>query len=103
MSYDLTPWSRFKETARIVYNNNPTFGLWSRPQVFDNINESNVTKYQVESGESGRPDLIALKFYGSDVYDWIIIMYNQPLNPIGWPKQGDVISIPVRSAIVDLL
>lgn len=103
MPFDLPSYSRFRDTDHILYNDSHTFGLWNEPDVLKSIDDRDIINYDVDAGYSGRPDLIANEFYGSSFYDWIIIMFNKPLNPIGWPHHGDTIRVPSKDSVVDVL
>jgi len=103
MPYDLTFDSRFRHTQRIIYDNKNTFGLWEAPAIFDKLSVNDIVEYVVESGYEGRPDLIAQKFYGSPNYYWILVMFNKPIDTIGWPPKKSVIKIPAKAGITGLL
>lgn len=103
MPFELRSFSRFRNTMPIRWLGNDTFGVWKRPSVFDQIEPQDIIKYAVTNDFEGRPDLIAEEFYYSSRYDWILVMFNQPLNPLGWPGTGQIIDIPVRSVITELL
>ena len=103
MPFDLRTYSRFRDTQHVRFGDVETFGMWHWPEAFDSIADQDIIRFKVTSDIEGRPDLISDKFYLSPNYDWIIIMYNQPTNPLGWPRTGDIIKIPPRSALNDLL
>ena len=45
-------------------------------------------EYSIQEGE--RPDIIAHKYYGSSNYAWIILHYNNIVDPVfGWPLFGE--------------
>jgi hypothetical protein len=103
MPFDIEPYSRFRDTDHITFDGNRTYGLWKRPAVFDTLNDDDIIYYSVNQATSGRPDLIAEEFYGSQHYYWIIVMYNSPKNTVGWPFPNTTIRVPKQNAIVGLL
>jgi len=102
MPFELRSFSRFKNTEHVRVDGVETFGRWKRPPALEQLDINQVIKLQVTSDLEGRPDLIANEYYYSPYYDWIIIMYNNPENPVGWPKTGEIIDIPIRNAISEL-
>lgn len=93
--------SRFFQTEPVIRNGIETFGLWSRPDflVPSNLNDDDLVKISVDGSLAGRPDLIALQEYETPLLEWVVVMFNRPLNPLGWPQVGTVIKIPKRSAV----
>ena len=92
--------SRFYQNVPIITtdnfgNNITTFGRWTRPDWMMPINiaSTDVLLFQVNQQFAGRPDLISQKFYGTPYYEWVIVMFNSPLNPLGFPVAGSVIKI----------
>ena len=75
----------------VIYNNRRTIGLYVPP---DDLSTTTYDVYKVEAGYAGNPTEIAVKFYGDYRYYWLIIEYNKPINPFGWPKVDDTIKIP---------
>jgi len=103
MPFELESFSRFRNSEPVRLSGVDTFGLWSKPDVMRDLTIDQVTSYKVPNNRQGRVDLIATDFYGSPFYQWIIIMHNQPLNPIGWPKTGAIIEVPNIEVISSLL
>lgn len=103
MSFDIEPYSRFRNTGRITFNGNRTYGLWKRPEVFDKLKDDDIIYYPVDHSLAGRPDIIAEEQYGSQHYYWIIVMYNAPKNTIGWPFPNTTIRVPKYDSIIGLL
>lgn len=93
--------SRFLETEAIIFNGIETFGLWQRPDFLDpdKLNEEDIISVIVEGPQAGRPDVIADILYGSQLLDWVIVMFNKPKNTLGWPSVGDVIRAPSASVV----
>ena len=88
--------SRWRLSEPIIDNGKETFGLWTRPDFLkkDNVPENQIMLVRIDSLIAGRPDLIALKYYQNSLLEWVVVMFNRPLNPIGWPKIGTMIKIP---------
>ena len=95
-------YSRFGISSPIAYDNGiETFGLM-KPYAFldeKNLTQDEITVIKVTSDVAGRPDLIAWQLYNQPVLSWVIILFNKPLNPIGWPQTGTVIKVPDASAV----
>ena len=87
--------SRFFKTQQIIFDSETTYGMWSPPSwLLQRPNNSNILKFKVSNKFEGRPDLIANRLYGSPLLDWVIISFNNVLNPMGWPKAGEIIECP---------
>jgi hypothetical protein len=102
MSFDVSVFSRFRDVERIRFRGVDTFGTWKVPEVFNNLTEDDVIKYVVPAGEGGRPDIIAFNQYGNSHLMWILITYNNATD-LDWPRAHEVIDIPARRAIGELL
>jgi hypothetical protein len=101
MAINLDTSSRFANSQPIVENGVATFGRWARPTWMnaDNLDESSMIKVVIDQSNSGRPDTIANQYYGDPRLEWIVVLFNRPLEPIGWPQVGMVIKIPIRTVI----
>jgi hypothetical protein len=97
--------SRFANTDPIIHNGKEAYGLWVRPNVINPnvLNENDIQTIQITQHYAGRPDLIAVNEYGTPYLEWVVIMFNRPLNPLGWPQVGLLIKIPKRTIIRSLL
>lgn len=96
--------SRFRYTNLVTTRSgNDTYGLVSGFDALKNIQENQYDKYVVPNKYEGRPDLIAFEFYNNPQLDWAITLSNRPLNPLNWPKTGDLIKIPKKSFVESLL
>lgn len=97
--------SRFNQTDPVIRNGITTYGLWVRPlAVYRNaIDEQDLITIKVDQQHAGRPDKIANEQYGSPFLEWVVVMFNSPLNPIGWPQAGSIIKIPTQQAISRLI
>lgn len=94
--------SRFKQTSPVILNGIETFGLWSRPSFVDpsTLQDEDIITMSIDQQHAGRPDLIAYEVYDTPALEWVIVMFNKPLNPLGWPFVGTVIKLPTKAAIV---
>lgn len=94
--------SRFKNTEPVILNGIETFGLWAAPKFIDpaNLSENQIITMSIGQDLAGRPDQIALQVYGTPALEWIPVMFNRPLNPLGWPQAGSVIKLPSKSAVL---
>lgn len=97
---ELPHYSRYVDTESIFWNGEETLGLYELPDRLKNLESADLINYKVQSGHAGRPDLISEEYYRTPYFSWVIVMHNKPRNPIGWPKLGEVISIP-KSSVVD--
>lgn len=97
--------SRFLISQPIIHANHETFGLWRKPPGLDitQIDEHDISTILIDQNLAGRPDQIAVREYGTPLLEWVIVMFNRPLNPFGWPRVGDVIKIPSRSIIRNII
>jgi hypothetical protein len=97
--------SRFKNTQFIQRGNVTTYGRWTRPSFLDRslIDPTEIQKVKIDQTLARRPDLIALKLYGIPELDWVITMFNRPLNTLGWPKAGIVIEAPTKKIVMQNL
>ena len=102
MVFDVNVFSRFRDVERIRFKGIDTFGTWKAPEVFNDLTEDDIIKYVVPVGEAGRPDIIAFNQYNNSHAMWILIMFNKATD-INWPRANDVIDIPKRSSIGDIL
>lgn len=90
--------SRYKiSTPIIAMTGVETFGLMKK---YDFLATKNYIEYKVAQDRVHRPDLIALDVYGSVAYYWIVLMYNKPRNPFGWPENQAVIRLPALDEVV---
>jgi len=57
--------------------------------------------YAIESGDVQRPDLISIKFYGTDKYWWLICKFNKLDDLWNDLEIGQIISVPEIADIED--
>ena len=105
MSMQVDNNSRWKFSEPIVNNGKETFGRWTRPDflIKENVPDNETMTVQVDQSLAGRPDLIALKYYKASTLEWVVIMFNRPLNPIGWPTAGTIIKLPSYNVVYSAL
>lgn len=95
----LPHYSRYIETEIIMWGSEESFGIYDTQDFLKSLAVNDLVNLKVTPNFAGRPDLISQENYGTPYYSWIIVMHNAPLNPIGWPANGSVISIPKPEAI----
>jgi len=100
---DLPHYSRYVNTKSIFWKDEESLGLYSVPKKIRQLEPEDLIGIKITPELAGRPDLISQEYYNTPYYSWIITIYNAPLNPIGWPKKGDVILIPNSSAADDII
>lgn len=99
------PQSRFGLSTPIIFDGVETFGLVT-PYSFlnpDNLKPTDITSLAITPDLAGKPWAIAQKLYNSPVLDWVIVLFNKPLNPVGWPAIGTVIKAPSVSVVLPLV
>jgi hypothetical protein len=102
MASDLPHYSRYIDTEQVFWKKEESFGLYEVSERIKSLKPKDLISIKITTGLAGRPDLIAQENYGTPYYSWVIVIHNSPLNPIGLPKQGDVITIPTAT-IVDFI
>ena len=97
--------SRFGISDPIIVDGASTYGMLTKYPFLTpaNLTQEQVTKLTITPDLAGRPDLIAQKLYNSPVLDWVVVLYNKPLNPVGWPANGAVINAPLASVVLPAL
>jgi hypothetical protein len=88
--------SRLRFADPIIIDGKETFGLWNRPSWMniDNVEDKDVQNFVVNQETAGRPDLISNQVYGTPLLEWVVIMFNNPTNTLGFPKTGTTIRLP---------
>lgn len=102
MSLSIDPQSRFGLSESIYNKGQETFGIMKKHFFLDinNLKEEDVLSIQITHDLVGKPWAIADKYYNSPVLDWVVVMFNKPLNPVNWPAAGAVIKIPSRDIVL---
>jgi len=101
--FDLPHYSRYVGVEAINFNGVATFGLYSTPDKIKNLQPRDLISVKIDPGFAGRPDLISQQYYSTPYYCWVIVIYNSPVNPIGWPRGGSTILIPSPSVISEII
>lgn len=70
--------------------------IWVPPSFTTPVDE---TYYTIPRENEGRSDKIAQDVYGDPTLDWIILLYNNILDPFKELKSGNVIKIPALESI----
>lgn len=82
---------KFYETALVD-------GVSELDYLKSNLNKFNpkygVVSYRVTESDLMRPDLISYRMYQTVEYWWLILLYNQVLDPFAELKVGDLLYIP---------
>ncbi|KKK98733.1 hypothetical protein LCGC14_2639780, partial [marine sediment metagenome] len=101
MAFDIPSTSRFTQTPVIIKDNKETFGRWVRPNFLKEelLDENEIITLSIDSDLAGRPDVIADRQYGSPFLDWVVVMFNKPVNTVGFPKIGSVIKLPIPTLV----
>ena len=103
MSVDLPHYSRYIDTEIVEWEGSNNIGLYQVQENLRNIKVEDLINVRITTGFAGRPDLISQKYYNTPYYSWVIVIHNAPLNPIGWPRQGDLISMPDPRIITNII
>ena len=102
MGLIMESYSRFKLTEQIIdINGNETFGIMKKYDFLqrDKLDKDDIKKIFIEGTRVGRPDLIALDLYGSSIYYWVLMLFNNVVDPFGWPQNQTLIEAPSSSVV----
>ncbi|MEM3000617.1 MAG: hypothetical protein QXU32_00675 [Nitrososphaerales archaeon] len=96
------PYSRFNLSEPILFNGEATFGMIKRYPFLDpaNLSDNQIISVQVTPELAGKPWMIADKLYNSPILDWVIVLFNKPINPVNWPHAGTIIKAPTESVVL---
>lgn len=95
--------SRFRFSKAVVTTNGAeTFALMNKHFFLDpkNLADDQIISVEITPDLVGKPWAIADKLYNSPVLDWVIVLFNRPLNPVNWPQAGTVIKAPIQSVVL---
>ena len=53
-----------------------------------------IRKYQLDRWEKGRPDMLSQKIYGQDDYWWVLLKYNNIMDPYEELVGGVILEVP---------
>lgn len=105
MALTSDPSSRFQLTPSVIVDGPngekvETFGIWVRPRFLQvRPSNENIGKYAVDAGHAGRPDKISAQIYGTSLYDWILVAFNNAFETSNWPKAGTTIEYPLPQIV----
>jgi len=85
------PKTRYSATPVVNFNNKQVYGLYKEPIWVSNIKKEDLVDFLVTSDLEGRADLISTMLYNNPNYYWTLIIVNKPIDPLNWPKAGQVI------------
>lgn len=95
--------SRFKlsDTIRTA-DGKETYGLMKKYKFLDttNIPTDQIIRVIVDGKTAGKPNIIALNLYSSEMHYWVLLMFNNVIDPFGWPKNGSVVLAPPRDMVL---
>ena len=94
--------SRFKLTELVSDQGLQVPGIMKKFDFLDRdkLGDSNIMRLEIKDDRAGRPDLISYDIYGTPLFKWILIIFNNITNPFdGWPKANTTIEAPSNSAV----
>ncbi len=93
--------SRYKDTDLYAdVDGNAFFGPWEELEIQD---PSDYELYQIKSKDIGRIDVLAYDFYGDPTLQWVIMNFNNIIDPIFDLEIGDKIKIPSKDQVLRML
>jgi len=72
-------------------------GWWEKRKFNKQDNDFVVT---VQPYEAARPDLISQRVYGKAVYAWLVLQYNNIIDPETELVAGAIITLPTQSRLI---
>lgn len=100
----LDEFSRFRTTPPTVVDGKETYGPWVRPSfLVTRPPEESIRVFKVTNALEGRPDSISNIVYGTPALFWVLIAFNKVIDPLNWPKAGDVIEYPSDTVVLPQL
>jgi hypothetical protein len=94
--------SRFKLTELIEYRGTLAPGIMKKFAFLDkeNLPDDQIVRVEILGDRAGRPDLISLDLYGTTLFKWVLLLFNNVTNPFGgWPLAGTAIEAPTNDAV----
>jgi len=94
--------SRFKLTELVEFDGKIVPGLMKKYQFLqrDKLSDNDIVRVEIKNNRAGRPDLISNDLYGTTQFKWILILFNNVINPFdGWPKTSTTIEAPKNSVV----
>jgi len=71
-------------------------GWWERRALEKQDNDLRIT---VREHEAGRPDLLSYRLYGKATYAWIVLQYNNIVDPVTELVAGAEIVMPTKQRL----
>lgn len=78
-----------------IYNNR--LGWWEKRKIKEQDDDFLLA---VLEHEAGRPDLISQRVYGKAIYAWLVLQYNNIVDPETELVSGAVIRMPTQTRLV---
>lgn len=78
-----------------IYNNR--LGWWEKRQI---PKQDDDYKVRILEFEEGRPDLISYRVYGKAIYAWLILQYNNIVDPATELVAGKTIMLPTQKRLI---
>ncbi len=78
-----------------IYNNR--IGWWERRPIERRDDDIRIT---IQQTEGQRPDLISQRIYGKAAYSWLVLQYNNIVDPITEMVPGKVLFLPTQSRLI---
>lgn len=85
--------SRYSATLTVRFDDKMVYGLYKEPSWITNARKQDFTDFYVTNDLEGRADLISTILYNNPSYYWVLIVVNKPIDPMNWPKAGQVIKV----------
>jgi len=82
--------SRYADTEVYSSNDDIYFGTWKRPDWDD---DTDFTTYQLRNSDIGRFDILAEIFYGDRSLFWVLLDFNQIVDPFNDVYVGQKIKV----------
>ncbi len=78
-----------------IYNNR--LGWWEKRKI---ESQDDDLVFTVLNHEAGRPDLISYRVYGKAVYSWLVLQYNNIVDPVTELIGGKTIRMPTQQRLI---
>jgi len=75
---------------------NKRLGWWEK-RLLKKQNDDLV--FAILKEDAGRPDLISQRVYGKAIYAWLVLQYNNIVDPVTELVEGKIIKMPTQSRL----
>lgn len=75
---------------------NKRLGWWERRKILQQDDDFIIT---IREFEVGRPDLLSYRVYGKATYAWLVLQYNNIVDPITELVAGTTVRLPSRERL----